>query len=354
MSQEALTAQVTYLFLDIVGFTYQRSVEAQSEIIGVLNDIVRAAVTEYYDGGEVIYLPTGDGICIGLLYNDKLPYDTYMKIAIKIINDISEHNGNVNEEEKKFFTRIGINSNKDNLIIDINKNTNLAGTGINTASRIMNTADENQIIVGASIYNELQHRKQYMNSFKEYIALVKHNLKLPVYQYVNSNHNGLNVDTPKIFKPKTKEYTKFNRTVAYYCIFLIKHKNFISSKKDAIGRDETVIILFWLLAMDEETKYQERDSIDTMLIRTYQGKSDQILTIDDQFEYYSKLEYMLRSVLSHLIEDHYLGNYRIFFDSFRCISVNKSGITKLRKDFPEIWNEFFPEDLIVLDNADNE
>ena len=38
------TALVKYIYLDVVGFTYKRPVEAQTEIITVLNDIVRKAI----------------------------------------------------------------------------------------------------------------------------------------------------------------------------------------------------------------------------------------------------------------------------------------------------------------------
>jgi hypothetical protein len=40
----AETARVKYVFLDIVGFTRDRSVEAQSDVISKLNEVVREAL----------------------------------------------------------------------------------------------------------------------------------------------------------------------------------------------------------------------------------------------------------------------------------------------------------------------
>jgi hypothetical protein len=82
---------VKYIFLDVVGFTHQRSVEAQSEIVGTLNAIVDAASARV-DRKDLIRLPTGDGMCICLL-NVEDPYDIHMQVALGIVERIDKHNG---------------------------------------------------------------------------------------------------------------------------------------------------------------------------------------------------------------------------------------------------------------------
>ena len=58
--QEILTAPVKYVFLDIVGYTENRSVEAQSSIIDVLDECVRAEIGKTSVGQEqIVFLPTG-------------------------------------------------------------------------------------------------------------------------------------------------------------------------------------------------------------------------------------------------------------------------------------------------------
>jgi len=79
---------VKYIFLDIVGFSHNRSVQAQASIIANLNGIVRDAAQPFLatnsptlveaftrpaltlaigTAAEVLYFPTGDGICIAMV-----------------------------------------------------------------------------------------------------------------------------------------------------------------------------------------------------------------------------------------------------------------------------------------------
>ena len=60
---EAKTALVKYIFLDVVNYSNERTVEAQTEIINTLNTIVKETLEPFNLNNEnLIYLPTGDGI----------------------------------------------------------------------------------------------------------------------------------------------------------------------------------------------------------------------------------------------------------------------------------------------------
>ena len=150
---DAATVPAKYIFLDVVGFTYNRSVEAQSDIVHSLNEIVKASLDEYsiHDDNR-IFLPTGDGICIALLNIECLhdiasAYDIHVKIALGILKRLEEHNTSTEDVQRKFKLRIGINENIDNLVEDVNGNRNVAGDGINLAQRVMSLADGNQILI---------------------------------------------------------------------------------------------------------------------------------------------------------------------------------------------------------------
>jgi len=55
---ETVTKSAKYIFLDIVGFTHNRSVEAQTEIIAVLNNVVLEAIAKHHINSEnLILLP---------------------------------------------------------------------------------------------------------------------------------------------------------------------------------------------------------------------------------------------------------------------------------------------------------
>lgn len=187
-----------YIFLDVVGFTQRRSVEAQTDIVDALNMIVRDAVAAYrIPDDRIIYIPTGDGICIALL-NVERPFDVHMQIALGVIARIQKHNDASTEVSRKFQVRIGINANIDNLVTDINGRPNVTGAGISMAARIMDKADGGQILVGRSVYDMLRYREKYAEAFKSFQTTVKHGVVLDVYQFVSAGFEGLNTDSPQI------------------------------------------------------------------------------------------------------------------------------------------------------------
>lgn len=191
---EAKPTQAKYVFLDVVNFTHERSIEDQTEIVRVLNGIVVKSVDEQaISVDNRIFLPTGDGICIALI-NIESPYDIHLQLALSIVKGVHEHNESSEVETHRFEVRIGVNANTDNLITDINGKENMAGAGINIAQRIMSLAEGNQIFVGQSVFDTLQPRDKYIKtgSFRPYHATAKHDLKMKVYQYVADGHPGLN------------------------------------------------------------------------------------------------------------------------------------------------------------------
>src|SRR4051812_10224700 len=113
---ETKTIPAKYIFLDVVGFTHNRSVEAQADIVRVLNDIVESSTDEFeLPNDKVMFIPAGDGICVALL-NTESPYDIHLSVALRIIEKINRHNETAKNEMRKFQVRIGINSNTDNLV----------------------------------------------------------------------------------------------------------------------------------------------------------------------------------------------------------------------------------------------
>src|SRR5690349_6092439 len=103
-----------YVFLDVVAYS-KRTIESQIAIIDILNGIVRQAVEVHGLPSErVIYLPTGDGICIALLNVDD-PYDVQMQVALGILARLHHHNLGTKDQELRFQVRIGVNANRDNL-----------------------------------------------------------------------------------------------------------------------------------------------------------------------------------------------------------------------------------------------
>lgn len=194
MSQKDQTRFVKYVFVDIVAYSERRSAEAQIEIIAVLNRAVKASVSQFMGDKEVIYIPTGDGMCIALT-DFATPYDAHIQIALQLLATLSDHNQGASEE-RKFEIRIGLNAHEDNLVLDVNGRENLAGAGITAAQRIMNVGDGCTLLVSEAVFDSLRHRELYRNDFKEYTTVVKHEIEIKVYQYVASSRAGLKTEPP--------------------------------------------------------------------------------------------------------------------------------------------------------------
>ncbi len=335
---EVTTVPVKYIFLDIVNFTQGRSVEAQSDIVKVLNGIVKTTVeANGMKKEQVIYLPTGDGICIALLFAEQ-PYDLPLKIAVEIIGRINKHNNNYLDPMRQFKVRIGINSNIDNITVDINENRNIAGTGVNVAQRIMSLADGNQIMIGATIYELLRFREKYMHSFVRFETFVKHNEKLVVYQFVKSNVEGLNTDTPSCLDVVNTEGEKLNKFAAYYFVHSILNRKFFIRKQNT---PDLVVgtVLIWSLATDSLSEAESTELKPPNYI-TWKAKK---ASFEEQFQYYSTIDMRILWSLFKFIVKYDLQVYERFFEKtvntdWRFITAG--GRDKLKEEWSGILRQF--------------
>lgn len=222
------TTEAKHIFIDIVNYTQNRSVEAQSDLISYLNAIVLKVLDSKNIGAfDRLFMPTGDGMCVSLL-NITNPYDVHIQIALEILEKIHEHNKKQEDKMRQFNIRIGINENIDNLVTDINGQRNISGSGINYAARIESLCDENQILVGNSVYEKLVQREKYMNSFVSYRTTVKHGVVLQAHQYINNSLDYLNNAAPRRFQT-TRESKKLTEIQVYYMGCCLLNEEFITS-----------------------------------------------------------------------------------------------------------------------------
>lgn len=332
------TVPVKYVFLDIVQYTQNRSVEAQSDIICILNEIVRTCVDQYeISDNKIIYLPTGDGICIAIQLVEK-PYDLHLLLALKILGKLESHNKDADDDMRKFKIRIGIETNVDNLVIDINGNRNLAGAGINMAQRIMNIGDGNQIMVGRTVYETLRQREKYLNAFRYLRAKVKHGLILDTYQFIKKDCPGLSNELPIRFRKSEKKDEKLPKLIAYYFAQAIRNrKDLIKLNKG--GGEYSCEVLLWYLAKDS-LGFSETTELTRYSPQTAKGGQ---ASFAELFEEYYSYHFWVTCDLSSFLKDNYLRDYSDCFEGetfTMLIFVNEKGIGKLKKEWPDIWAEF--------------
>jgi hypothetical protein len=132
------TRHVRYIFADVVRFTEDRTLEAQVEIIAALNNAFKTSIQDL----ETIYLPTGDGICAGILHVD-VSADIHLQVALRVLGLFGEWCSSA-AFNRQAELRVAINESVDAVLTDINGNRNLAGVGINSAQRLMSIADGNK------------------------------------------------------------------------------------------------------------------------------------------------------------------------------------------------------------------
>ena len=107
---EAKTVSVKYIFLDVVKYSQGRSVEAQTDIIAALNQLVRGSAKDVAAPQEkIIYLPTGDGICTALFDVDS-PYDIHLQLALSLLERLDACNSQTEDPMRNivdpgFWTR---------------------------------------------------------------------------------------------------------------------------------------------------------------------------------------------------------------------------------------------------------
>jgi len=157
------------LFMDIVGFS-KLLVDEQSDVSNRLNQIVRS--TEQFRAAEaankLIRLPTGDGMVLVFYTSPEAPARCAMEIAQAL-------------KDSSFGLRMGIHSGPVNKVWDVNDRSNLAGTGINMAQRVMNCGDAGHILLSKRVTEDLEQHSKWRSRLHHLGEFeVKHGVKIDI------------------------------------------------------------------------------------------------------------------------------------------------------------------------------
>jgi TolB-like protein/Tfp pilus assembly protein PilF len=158
------------LFLDIVGYS-KLLIDEQSEALHELNEIVRntEAARQTEAAGQLIYLPTGDGMALVFTRSVEDPVECALQLSQAL------------RAQPSLAIRMGIHSGPVHHVADVNQRDNIAGAGINIAQRVMDCGDAGHILVSKRVADDLaQYRRwqPYLHELGDFE--VKHGVVISV------------------------------------------------------------------------------------------------------------------------------------------------------------------------------
>jgi TolB-like protein/class 3 adenylate cyclase/Flp pilus assembly protein TadD len=171
-SSPDLQLEIAYLLLiDVVGYS-KLLVNEQIELLEELKQIVRSS--ESFRAaevrGELIRVPTGDGMALVFFHTPEEP----ARCALEISKELQDH--------PSMQLRMGVHSGPVNRVTDVNDKTNIAGSGINIAQRVLDCGDAGHILLSAHVAEDLaeyRHWQPHLHDLGE--CEVKYGLQLHLF-----------------------------------------------------------------------------------------------------------------------------------------------------------------------------
>jgi class 3 adenylate cyclase len=180
---EGELAEAYVLFCDIVGYSKQ-PMEIQRELIQKLQQII-GAIPEYENAlgqQRVIAIPTGDGMALAFFHAPDAP----VRCAIAVAKRLRQH--------PEIKLRMGINSGPVYRVLDINRQLNVSGAGINMAQRVMDCGDAGHILVSRSTAEILREFSEWKGSLVDLgEAEVKHGVKVHIFNMLGDGYGNAEV-----------------------------------------------------------------------------------------------------------------------------------------------------------------
>ena len=163
------------LFTDIVGYSLlpmDRQKDYLSQFQRIVHNSPRFLAAEAQ--GEIVSLPTGDGVALVFLRDPLAPLQCALEIAAEL------------KSRPHLKVRMGINSGPVFRVSDVNSNANVAGTGINMAQRVMDCGDAGHILLSKGVADtllQLTHWAPHLTDLGE--VAVKHGVLVRIYNLTN-------------------------------------------------------------------------------------------------------------------------------------------------------------------------
>jgi TolB-like protein/class 3 adenylate cyclase/Tfp pilus assembly protein PilF len=163
------------LLIDVVDYS-KLLVNDQIELLHELNHIVRE--TPCFRAAEasdkLIRVPTGDGMALLFYRSPEEP----VRCALEISKALEGH--------RIIRLRMGVHSGPVNRVTDVNDKTNIVGSGINVAQRVLECGDAGHILLSKHVADDLEAYRQWQMALHDLGECeVKHGLRLHLFNLYN-------------------------------------------------------------------------------------------------------------------------------------------------------------------------
>jgi len=159
------------LFIDIVAYS-ELAIDQQREVVEQLNHHVRnnEQFRRADAAGKLIRIATGDGVALAFFTSPDAPVRCAIEVSKAVRNSST------------LQLRMGIHSGPVDQLSDVNERSNLAGTGINMAQRIMNCGDAGHILLSQRVADDLVQYTRWRSQLHELGEVeVKHGVRVSVF-----------------------------------------------------------------------------------------------------------------------------------------------------------------------------
>jgi serine/threonine protein kinase len=190
---QALVAEVAHvLLMDVVGYSLL-PMGRQRQLLSRLQDTVRSSKEfgRARTQDRLISLPTGDGMALVFFGDPEAP----VRCALDLSRTVAQ--------ESEIQLRMGLHTGPVYRLADINSNSNVAGSGINIAQRVLDCGDSGHILLSsviADVLIQVGTWSDYLHDLGE--ADVKHGIRVHLYNLYSQEFgnpaipNKLQRDTP--------------------------------------------------------------------------------------------------------------------------------------------------------------
>ena len=240
------------LFIDIVAYS-KLLIDQQTELVKELNEKVRN--TEEFRAadaaGKLIRIATGDGMALAFFSSPDAP----VRCALQLSEAV--------RQSPRLQLRMGIHSGPVDKLADVNERSNVAGSGINTAQRVMACGDAGHILLSRRVADDLAQYGRWQPDLHDLGKVeTKHGVRIDIVNLYNERVGNAAIPK-KIAEGKRKAARRakirvfvlaLGILIAGVALFLLQRAK--STKLRAGGPEKSIAVLpFMDLSQAKDQEY---------------------------------------------------------------------------------------------------